>query len=153
MLRSAPYVAAGVLSHLCIFIRGEWHLSAPMLLRLFIVLSVLSTLVRVRLRLDEFPTAVMSFLRNAALYIVSLFASVCIYRLRFHRLSAFPGPPLARVSKFWHVWKCRTSQNHLILDELFQHYGDVVRTGMRHNRLGREATRANFAFLSKVQMS
>ena len=62
---------------------------------------------------------------------MALLTSIAVYRVLFHRLSraGFPGPPLARISKFWHVWACRDSKNHLVLDRLAQVYGDFVRTG------------------------
>ncbi|KAK2745695.1 hypothetical protein FQN57_003592 [Myotisia sp. PD_48] len=51
--------------------------------------------------------------------------------LFFHRLTiaGFRGPKIASVTKIWHMWKCRSSKNHLVLDELHQKYGDFVRTG------------------------
>ncbi|PVI04480.1 cytochrome P450 [Periconia macrospinosa] len=63
----------------------------------------------------------------------SLFSSIGVYRVFFHKLRSFPGPYLARVSKLWHVWKCvkSRSRNHLILDDLYKQYGDFVRTGPR----------------------
>lgn len=62
-------------------------------------------------------------------YVSSLFASMAVYRLFFHRLCGFPGPLLARTTKLWHAWKGRHSKNHLLLDELHHKYGDFVRTG------------------------
>ncbi|KAJ5931968.1 hypothetical protein N7516_006457 [Penicillium verrucosum] len=47
----------------------------------------------------------------------------------FHRLKHFPGPKLAAVTKLWHVWKCRDSRGHLVLQEWYEKYGEFVRTG------------------------
>ncbi|OQE89490.1 hypothetical protein PENNAL_c0014G05119 [Penicillium nalgiovense] len=52
-----------------------------------------------------------------------------VYRLIFHRLKYFPGPKLAAVSKLWHVWKCRDSRGHLVLEAWHEKYGEFVRTG------------------------
>lgn len=65
----------------------------------------------------------------SACYLSSLFTSILVYRLSFHRLGTFPGPVLARSSKLWHAWKVRYSKNHLLLDRLHHQYGDFVRTG------------------------
>ncbi|MCJ1320172.1 hypothetical protein MMC15_005510 [Xylographa vitiligo] len=52
-----------------------------------------------------------------------------IYRVFFHRLHSFPGPGLAKVSKFWNVAKTIDSSNYRLLDSLHRQYGDFVRTG------------------------
>lgn len=62
-------------------------------------------------------------------YVVGLFGSIGVYRTFFHRLRHFPGPRGAALSKLWQVWKCRDSNNHLILDDLYKRYGPFVRTG------------------------
>ena len=62
-------------------------------------------------------------------YALSLFASIVIYRTCFHRLRSFPGPLLARVSKFWHVYHVRHSKNYELLHRLYAQYGPIVRTG------------------------
>ncbi|KAL9119179.1 MAG: hypothetical protein Q9187_004266 [Circinaria calcarea] len=75
-------------------------------------------------------------LLNSALigisYLATLFASIALYRLVFHRLTRarFPEPIFARLTKLWHVWACRRSKNHLILAELNRKYGDFVRTAL-----------------------
>lgn len=62
-------------------------------------------------------------------YTTGLWLSMSMYRLFFHRLRAFPGPRLAALSKLWHVWKCRNSRGHLVLQDWFTKYGTFVRTG------------------------
>ena len=64
-----------------------------------------------------------------ALYLFSLFGSIVTYRLFFHRLRHFPGPKMAAASKLWHVWKCRASRGHHVLNEIHDQYGTFVRTG------------------------
>ncbi|CAF9905510.1 MAG: hypothetical protein ALECFALPRED_001001 [Alectoria fallacina] len=59
----------------------------------------------------------------------SLFTSILVYRIFFHRLRSFPGPFLAKTTKFWHVSKvARNSDNFRQLDNLYHRYGDFVRT-------------------------
>lgn len=62
-------------------------------------------------------------------YAFGLFTSIVIYRKYFHRLRHFPGPWAAGATKLWHVWKCRTGKNYLVLEDLHKQYGPVIRTG------------------------
>ncbi|KAL6231477.1 hypothetical protein BDW75DRAFT_247861 [Aspergillus navahoensis] len=116
---SAPYIGAiiGIVIHHGLFIHGEWHGQAPYILVFhsvcFLCLAVLS---RIGLQLITG-------------YLLALFSSILIYRVFFHRLNDFPGPFGARVTKLWHLWKVRTSQNHFFLADLQRQYGDFVRTG------------------------
>lgn len=71
-------------------------------------------------------------------HFLPLFGSITIYRLYFHRLNRFPGPRLAAVTKLWHVWQCRDSRNHQVLEKLHQEYGSFVRTGMEVPNIGKE---------------
>ncbi|KAL9593418.1 MAG: hypothetical protein Q9179_005896 [Wetmoreana sp. 5 TL-2023] len=48
----------------------------------------------------------------------------------FHRLRNFPGPRFAAVSKLWHIWQCRDSRNHLVLEDLRRQYGSFVLTAL-----------------------
>jgi hypothetical protein len=120
--------AVGVTAHHGLFIRGEWHLRVPRLVFSHVALAfAVWSLVR-----DEYMDSA-KHLRLCGLmftsYLVSLFSSISIYRLYFHRLQAFPGPKLAAVTKFWHVFQARNSTNHLVLQNLHRRYGTFVRTG------------------------
>ena len=122
-------LAAGLLSHVCYFVRGEHHVAAPTLLKTYIVLAIVIVSF-------EFKTVGLGFL-NAALatfvvcssYASSIFASMLVYRFFFHRLKYFPGPFLARTSKLYHAWQVRKSDQYIFLEQLHQKYGDFVRTG------------------------
>lgn len=122
-------LAAGLLSHVCYFVRGEHHITAPTLLKTYIVLAIVIVSF-------EFKTGGLGLL-DAALttfavctsYASSIFASMLVYRLFFHRLRHFPGPLLARSSKLYHAWQVRKSDQYIFLEQLHQKYGDFVRTG------------------------
>jgi hypothetical protein len=126
-----PFVAflLGISAHLGLFIRGEWHLWGAHLFLIHVaVLSICPLLLAFlseRSALSCVSDAVWLFLS----YLLGLFGSITVYRLYFHRLRYFPGPRLAAVTKLWHVYKCRGSQNHLLLDDLHNKYGAYVRTG------------------------
>ncbi|CAJ2507920.1 Uu.00g091060.m01.CDS01 [Anthostomella pinea] len=125
----------GFAAHLGVFIRGEWHVQAP---QLFI--GHACVILCVPLCWSFLPDSdsaglgplVDGLMWASLAYLTGLFASIFIYRVSgFHRLTVagFPGPFGARVSKLWHVWACRYSKNHELLDRLHQEYGDFVRTG------------------------
>ena len=121
----------GLLAHQLVFIRGEWHLQAPVLLLLHILLAII--FVGAEVQLDPLGGgSTTESLICIICYLISLFASISIYRLYFHRLHNFPGPRLAVLSKLWHVWQCRDSRNHLLLERLHREYGPYVRSGMEN---------------------
>ena len=112
-------IAAGIASHACIFIHNEWHVQAPTLFKLY------SSICFILVILQGLRT---SFL-VVSCYAIALFSSMTLYRLFFHPLRKFPGPPLASVTKFWHVYNCLDSKNHILLDRLYHKYGPLIRTG------------------------
>lgn len=122
-------ISLGVLAHHGIFIRGEWHLQAPAVVVVHAVLTALMGGIAAwkypSERYDSIQLAIGLFF----CYLGGLFSSIVIYRLRFHRLRHFPGPRLAAVSKLWHVYQCRDSRNHLVLESMRKKFGTFVRTG------------------------
>ncbi|OCL04252.1 cytochrome P450 [Glonium stellatum] len=113
-------ISFGVLVHHGVFIRGEWHLRAPVVIMLHST-SIFVAGCAMRSLLEP--------IRLFTLYSLGLFGSIGIYRIFFHRLRSFPGPQGAALSKLWHIYQCRNSQNHLVLDSLYKKYGEIVRTG------------------------
>ena len=119
----------GVLSHLCIFIRGEHHLRSPLLFRLYLTIAALLVLSEILIHPSNLPSAFKASSCLIASYATSLFTSMTLYRVFFHRLRHFPGPPLAAVSKLYHVSQVLDAKQYLFLDKLRGQYGDYVRTG------------------------
>ncbi|PIL33443.1 cytochrome P450 [Ganoderma sinense ZZ0214-1] len=63
-------------------------------------------------------------------YVIALFASVAIYRLSpFHPLAGYPGPALAKVTKFWGAWNTWKGDQHHVWMRLHRKYGPFIRTG------------------------
>ncbi|VUC25797.1 unnamed protein product [Clonostachys rosea] len=114
----------GVTLHVGLFVRGEWGLYAASVSSAHAVVFALL----IARQLVYAPALWYVSVVPIASYLSGLLASIVVYRLFFHRLRSFPGPRLAAVTKLWHMWKCRHSQNHLVLDSL-RHYGPFVRTG------------------------
>ncbi|KAJ5905858.1 uncharacterized protein N7473_002774 [Penicillium subrubescens] len=108
---------SGLVLHRAVFIHGEWHVRAPDILIYHLIYFVALVMVSNHAYWMIFG------------YLTALFSSITIYRVYFHRLSHFPGPKWARVTKLWHAWKSRHRQNFLVLSELHRKYGDFVRTG------------------------
>jgi hypothetical protein len=73
------------------------------------------------------------FLRIALTYDLVLALSIITYRLSpFHPLANYPGPVLAKVTRFWAAEKVIGGNQHIVSHSLFEKYGDVVRTGPNH---------------------
>ncbi|KAK0672541.1 putative cytochrome P450 E-class, group I [Cercophora samala] len=116
----------GTTSHLAIFIRGEWHMQSPVLFWIYAFLTA-TIFAIINLKQGDHPFQTTFFITTS--YSLGLFTSISIYRLYFHRLRSFPGPKLAALTKFWHVWQCRRGKNHLVIERLQAQYGNVIRTG------------------------
>jgi len=129
--RSAQVIAfaIGILTHLGVFIRGEWHLQAPQLVVIHLALVILPWLARILIIPTQAYAIPWDILACFSSYLIGLFGSISIYRLFFHRLRSFPGPRLAAWTKLWHAYQCRDSRNYLVLDSLHRQYGPFVRTG------------------------
>lgn len=124
-------VLAGLLAHNAIFIRGEWHLRIPQIAVTHAFLWFCASVLVYSSDGDDVSLGLAvskaSFL--STLYLAGLFGSMIVYRLFFHRLAGFKGPRLAAVSKFWHVYKVRSSTNHVLMTRLYKKYGSIIRTG------------------------
>lgn len=70
-----------------------------------------------------------SLLLEAAFH-ASLFFSIGVYRLAFHRCRKFPGPLASKITR-WHSFylHAKDGQFHKELARLHDEYGDFVRTG------------------------
>lgn len=126
-------LSLSVLMHHGLFIRGEWHLQAPVIVSGHVLAFLLLVVKQHLFNRGPFGDVAVP----AAAYLLGLFVSISVYRLYFHRLRRFPGPRLAALSKVWHVWECRDSRGHHLLETWHQKYGSFVRTGesarLRHD--------------------
>ncbi|KAF2466583.1 cytochrome P450 [Lindgomyces ingoldianus] len=69
---------------------------------------------------------------TATVYFAALLTSILLYRGLFHRLRKFPGPFLARFSKFYSLSLVLPDcQYYFQVEKLHEKYGDIVRTGPR----------------------
>lgn len=120
----------GVTIHLSLFIRGEWHLLAPLVILLHVLVGLV--LLAVYAPIDD-KCDFLNFTVGAGTlsftYLLGLFGSMATYRIFFHRLRKFPGPHAAALTKLWHVYGCRNSRGYRQLHALQREYGRFVRTG------------------------
>lgn len=120
----------GFISHHLIFIRGEHHEEGPLWLRLYLLVSAMLFVGQMVIGHAQVQEAAVAVSWVMTSFSASLFTSILVYRIFFHRLRSFPGPFLAKTTKFWHVSKvARNSDNFRQLDNLYHRYGDFVRTG------------------------
>ena len=119
----------GVLSHHCYFKHGEHHTAAPRIAQIFLVAFISLYLIFRNLGTGRNTTPFAAATCIAGAYAVSLFSSIVIYRLFFHKIKGIPGPLLARVTKLYHVFYALDTKQYLWLDGLEKKYGDFVRTG------------------------
>jgi hypothetical protein len=74
-----------------------------------------------------------SFSGHILVYLTSLGVSVLAYRVSpLHPLAGYPGPFPARVTRWWAFWKAKQGVQHWYSHQLFQQYGNIVRTGPNH---------------------
>lgn len=119
----------GVSIHQGLFIHGEWHLQAPTILICHLAACFLFSVLQALFGTGRLSPEMVGRIAPVLAYLSGLFLSIGTYRLIFHRLRAFQGPRLAALTKLWHVWKCRDSRNHHLLESLYRQYGTFVRTG------------------------
>lgn len=79
----------------------------------------------------ESPTnTILSFLAAASSFTCGLFVSMMIYRLWFHRIRRFPGPSLAKISRFYGLYLAsKATKYHHELSDMHKQYGDFIRVG------------------------
>jgi hypothetical protein len=74
-------------------------------------------------------------LHSSATFLIfnfTLFLSILTHRLFFHRTHSFPGPFLAKVTKWYSVYlSVKNYQYYKEVERLHQRYGNFVRTGPR----------------------
>lgn len=126
-----PVIAAscGIISHLAYFIRGEHHKQAILFFKLAVLLP--STLCVTLVHFFPFTFSQGAQLTGSvtAAYLGALWTSMVIYRSFFHRLHRFPGPPLAKVSKFYHFLSILKLDSYRKLEGWHKKYGSFVRIG------------------------
>jgi hypothetical protein len=117
----------GIFCHLAIRpfeIDGKaWHLVGS-------YVCMLSFLASLHLMLFDLSSTFVRTSIIAAAFNAGLAASILVYRGFFHRLRHFPGPFLAKFSRFYATFNAaQRLQANVDVQKLHGYYGDLVRVG------------------------
>ncbi|GAB7355616.1 hypothetical protein MBLNU459_g6340t1 [Dothideomycetes sp. NU459] len=129
LLPSAVAGAAGIATHLFYFKPNEPSLYPLRYVEAYLALFSTLLFAIAQIRSVSLNFALLPTLRLAAIYFTGLFLSLVTYRLFFNPLNAFPGPFLARLTRFDLVVRNRKIMSHKTLLALHQRYGKYVRIG------------------------
>ena len=67
---------------------------------------------------------------SSLVFYTTLGTSIVLYRLSpIHPLANYPGPILAKVSKFWGTWLSAGGKTHVVYQRLHERYGPYIRVG------------------------
>ncbi|RPD60596.1 high nitrogen upregulated cytochrome P450 monooxygenase 2 [Lentinus tigrinus ALCF2SS1-7] len=127
----ADLVALSVLSAVIahhIFRRHETYSLRVHAVLIFVPPALVATLVASRP--ERGWTYSSAFVKSLATYVISLLASIVVYRLSpWHPLARYPGPPLRRATEFVGAYYAATGRKATAIDALHKQYGSVVRIG------------------------
>ncbi|KAM3425617.1 hypothetical protein BST61_g7564 [Cercospora zeina] len=73
--------------------------------------------------------AVFTTAALATSWLFGLYTSLLVYRILFHPLKKFPGPPRARIGSLWLTSRVLKLNAYYVIDELHKKYGSYVRIG------------------------
>ena len=121
--------SVGVLSHVLYFVRGEHHQHTLQFLQILFYGFLSSSLILAPLLQVQYAQAMQLTFMLIGSYLTALWTSMLIYRASFHRLNAFPGPRLAKLSKFYQLFTGLRLDAFRRSHEAHQRYGRFVRTG------------------------
>lgn len=102
--------AVGIVSHILYWVHGHHdpHITKILGLHLGIYVAIASRQVSTH---GAF-TGLLYTTAISASYLGSLFTSITIYRLFFHRLRHFPGPFAAKITKLYGPWMAGSGKMH-----------------------------------------
>ena len=119
----------GILSHVLYFVRGEHHQHTLQFLQMLFYGFFPLSVILARLLQIQYAQAMHLGVLVIGSYLTALWMSMLIYRSFFHRLNAFPGPRLAKLSKFYQVFTGLRLDAFRRSHKAHQKYGNFVRTG------------------------
>jgi hypothetical protein len=123
----ALFGAIGLLSHILFFMHGHRDQQA---LRI-IIGHILAFTASYALSASKIGiwSGILASSAAIASYLVALFTSIVVYRVFFHRLSRFPGPLGAKITRFYGTFLAQSGPVHLEQNKVLEEYGDIVRIG------------------------
>ncbi|KAK5170690.1 uncharacterized protein LTR77_005280 [Saxophila tyrrhenica] len=121
--------AAGVLSHVLYFHRGEHHMWAPTYIQLFSVSLVGSIVALTKLSNWPLSAAITTTSATFGSFFFGAFASLLVYRIFLNPLNKFPGPWQGRITQMWMAMHTKNMDLYLKNEALHKKYGKYVRVG------------------------
>ena len=106
------------------------HFEPSSIPSLAILLIMIPALLSGPISYDTVRSPYAALLLSFVAYWSGLVFFTLAYRLSsFHPLAKYPGPLLAKISKWWAAYLSGTGNQHRFLKHLHDRYGDVVRIG------------------------
>ena len=120
----------GVLSHIAIFARIKPVEGGPIVAITFLT-TPSALFVALRFWTDaSLQSAAGTTAVWCATYLTGVILSMLVYRTFLHPLRHYPGPLLARLTQWNHIWNIRGKvDSYKRVTELHKQYGDFVRIG------------------------
>ena len=125
----AVAASVGVLSHILYFVRGEHHKHTLQFLQILFYGFLSSSLILARVLQIPIVHGMQWSALVLGSYLTALWMSMFIYRFFFHPLNIFPGPQLAKLSKFYQFFTGLRLDAFRRSHKAHQKYGNFVRTG------------------------
>lgn len=123
--------ATGLLSHILYYIRGYRVPQTVPIIFFHLTTGILVYAASIY-RLGPLTGLGFGLAVNMS-YLSALFTSMTIYRIWFHRLSSFPGPFWAKVSKMYVWYLAQDGKLHEHQLAWTRKYGPIVRVGKSAN--------------------
>jgi glucan phosphoethanolaminetransferase (alkaline phosphatase superfamily) len=121
--------ALGTLLHILVLKNFELDVYIPHFLLICLISFTALCLAQIKIGVQVL-TAISNVTSISTWLAVGIFTSMIVYRLFFHRIRRFPGPLLARISRFYAFYLSgKNVQYHVELSKLHKEYGDFIRTG------------------------
>ncbi|PYH99435.1 cytochrome P450 [Aspergillus ellipticus CBS 707.79] len=120
--------AIGIITHLAVFIRGEWERHTPRIAKLALLAEVILAAYIGKLNLFIVKRTLVDWVISNAGFAIGLLGSLGLYRVFFHALRHYPGPLGAKLTGFYSIGLTVPNfQFYKEVNALHQKYGDFVR--------------------------
>jgi tryprostatin B 6-hydroxylase len=130
LLHSSTVAAiVGSASFFLYFHHGEHHMRAPLYVQLFVAANIVSTTALIYLLDARVYDAFSSVGTVAGSWLLGVLGSCLVWRALFNPLNRFPGPWMARISKFYMSYLLRNMDCYYVVADLHAKYGPYVRLG------------------------
>ena len=121
--------AAGIVSYIGYFHRGEHHMYGMRYVQTLFIVYAISTALMIKVGGEAVGRACADVGLLVTCYLAGVYASLLVYRLLVSPLNRFPGPLGARISSLWLSAHVTDHDAYKKLLKLHERHGDFVRIG------------------------